>query len=282
MNHSPLVFHKNQFKSMCLFFLRTDYGKIIVFGLAGVVAAFIFLLVTPKLYEAKVQIVMAQFPAYLNPKDLATDSLRFNVEDPARTMLRLSMPTSYTAESINACGFSDARHPAQDLVNAVKTSLGKDSSSLELKVVGPSPRAAAICANEIFKIVKKAQGDTLESYIKALQFRLDDKESKLLSAQELMSRLDSATHYSGLAYILIREDISNIRREINAIKMLITSTYDSNAYLLAPIFASDVPIAPKKRSVLLAGLFGGLLLGLVVVLSVRLISEKSSEANADF
>jgi len=46
--------------------------------------------------------------------------------------------------------------------------------------------------------------------------------------------------------------------------------------MVAPIYAGDAPIAPKKRMVLAAGLFGGLFLGLLIALARQKVLKPKS------
>ena len=48
--------------------------------------------------------------------------------------------------------------------------------------------------------------------------------------------------------------------------------------MVAPIFASDTPIAPKKRIVLAAGLLGGLFLGLLIAFARQMVLKLKSAA----
>lgn len=51
---------------------------------------------------------------------------------------------------------------------------------------------------------------------------------------------------------------------------MVTSNQSRATRLIAPIYASDTAIAPKKRVALAAGLFGGLFLGLMLALARKL------------
>jgi uncharacterized protein involved in exopolysaccharide biosynthesis len=41
--------------------------------------------------------------------------------------------------------------------------------------------------------------------------------------------------------------------------------------LVSPIYVSDIPVAPKKKTILIAGLSGGLFLGLLLMIGKRVL-----------
>ena len=49
--------------------------------------------------------------------------------------------------------------------------------------------------------------------------------------------------------------------------------------LVSPIYASDNPVAPKKRIALLVGLSGGLLMGLLIALGRQIWAKLKSQNN---
>jgi uncharacterized protein involved in exopolysaccharide biosynthesis len=59
---------------------------------------------------------------------------------------------------------------------------------------------------------------------------------------------------------------------------MLSSSQSRATRLVSPIYASDNPIAPKKRIALAAGLLGGLFLGLLIALAQRMLASIKSQA----
>ena len=57
---------------------------------------------------------------------------------------------------------------------------------------------------------------------------------------------------------------------------MVTSNQNRATRLIAPIYASDMPISPKKRVALATGLFGGLFLGLLIALARQIMAKMKS------
>jgi uncharacterized protein involved in exopolysaccharide biosynthesis len=80
------------------------------------------------------------------------------------------------------------------------------------------------------------------------------------------------------AYLSTRDEIRYLLDEITALKNVINSNQNRATRLIAPIYAGDTPIAPKKPMTLAAGLFGGLFLGLMIALVRQVITRLRSES----
>ena len=80
------------------------------------------------------------------------------------------------------------------------------------------------------------------------------------------------------AYISTRDEIRYLLDEMTGLKNILASNQNRATRLITPIYASDMPIAPKKRIVLAAGLFGGLFLGLLIALARQMIAKIKSQA----
>jgi uncharacterized protein involved in exopolysaccharide biosynthesis len=65
------------------------------------------------------------------------------------------------------------------------------------------------------------------------------------------------------------------------LKNVVVSTDQRATRLVAPIYASDDPIAPKKNNVLLTGLFGGLFLGLLIAVGRQLIPSLTAQLESN-
>ena len=255
-------------------FLKSAYKTILIFGVFGIAASIAYLVITPKQYEATSQIVMAQIGATNNN----ISPLGINIEEPALMIARLSSPTSFTPTELAACGFEGKLDGATALAKTIKLAPAKGVPNVvELKTFGNSPEAAKDCANAIVDFTKKTQAQILAPYIEEAKIKLADDEQRISRAKELVSRSDKGGSAMSAAYLSTMDEIRYLLDEMTGLKNSLASNQNRATRLVAPIYASDTPISPKKRNVLAAGLFGGLLLGLLIALARQMIAKMKSQ-----
>lgn len=250
-----------------LHFLKGAYKTILILGAVGLAISVVYLTVTPKQYEAVVQIAMAQIGTAnnnLNP-------LGINIEEPSLLIARLSQPTSFPTQVLGACGLKEGANAAATLSKSIKLALPKGVANVvELKTFGKSPEAALTCAQAIFELIKTTQAQIVAPYIEEAKLKLADDNERLAKAKDLVAKADKSGSAMGAVYLSTRDEIRFLLDEITALKNVVTSNQSRATRLVAPIYASDTPLAPKKRVALAAGLFGGLFLGLMLALARQL------------
>ena len=255
-------------------FLKGAYKTILVFGVLGFTAAIAYLAITPKQYEATVQIAMAQISSNNNISPLG-----INIEEPALLIARLSSPTSYTPKAIAACGLQDQENAALAVSKSIKSMNPKGVANVvELKTFGESPQVAQDCAQGVFDLIKTTQAQIMAPYIEEAKVKLADDQERLQKAKEVVARSDKSGAAIGASYLSTRDEIRYLLDEITALKNVVTSNQNRATRMVAPIFASDTPIAPKKRIVLAAGLLGGLFLGLLIAFARQMVLKLKSAA----
>ncbi|QWD04215.1 hypothetical protein G6720_01680 [Polynucleobacter paneuropaeus] len=264
-------------------FLKGSYKTILIFGVLGVVIATAYLAITPKQYEASVQIAMAQTSSANNNNNNNNNNnispLGINIEEPALLIARLSSPTSYTPKAIAACGLQDQINAALALSKAIKVTIPKGVANLvDLKTFGESPQVAQDCAQGVFDLIKTTQAQIVAPYIEEAKVKLADDQERLQKAKEVVARSDKSGAAMSASYLSTRDEIHYLLDEITALKNVVTSNQNRATRMVAPIYASDVPIAPKKRIALTAGLLGGLFLGLLVAFARQVVLKLKSAA----
>lgn len=247
-----------------LHFLKGAWKAIAIFGLAGVAFSIAYLAITPKQYEAVAQIAMAQIDSAninnLNP-------LGVNIEEPSMLMARLSQPTSFPVQVMSSCGLEVDKVGALALSKTIKLSIPKGVANIvELKTFGKSTEEVVACAQAIFELIKVTQAQIVAPYVEEAKAKLTDDEERLKKAKEVVAKADKLDSAMGAAYLSTRDEIRFLLDEITALKNVVISNQSRSTRLIAPIYASDIPVAPKKRMVLVVGLFGGLFLGLLLAL----------------
>ena len=256
-------------------FLKSAWKAIAIFGLTGLALSVAYLTITPNQYEASVQITMAQIGAANNNNNISPPGV--NIEEPALLILRLSSPGSFTPEVIAACGLQDQANAGASLSKSIKLTPVKGVASVvELKTFGPTPQAAQECTLGVFELIKITQAQIVAPYIEEAKVKLADDEEHLQKAKDLVARSDKSGSAMSASYLLTRDEIRYLLDEIAALKNIVTSNQNRATQMVAPIYASDEPIAPKKRMVLAAGLLGGLFLGLLMALARQIVLKLKS------
>ena len=265
-----------------LCFLKGTYKVILIFGALGITAAIAYLAITPQQYEATAQIVMAQIGAANNNNNNNNiNPLGINIEEPSRLVARMSSPTSFTPQVIATCGLQDQANSALILSKWIKLSLPKGVANvIELKTFGLSPQAAEQCNLAIFELIKTTQSLIVAPFISEAKVKLDDDIERLGKAKDLIAKADKSGSAMGAAYLSTRDEIRYLLDEITALKNVVTSNQNRATRLVSPIYASDIPIFPKKRNILATGLFGGLFLGLLIAIGRRMIIKLKNEAGS--
>jgi len=167
---------------------------------------------------------------------------------------------SFPPQVTGACGFEGKSEPGAALVKSMKLNPAKGVSNVvELKTFGPSQEVALECANAIFEQIKTTQSQILTPYIEEAKTKLADDQARLVKAKDLVSRADKSGSSMSAAYLSTRDEIRYLLDEITALKNVVTSNQNRITHLVSPIYASDIPISPKKWITLAAGLFGGYL-----------------------
>jgi capsular polysaccharide biosynthesis protein len=261
-------------------FLKSAYKTILIFGVIGLLAAIAYLVIAPQQYEATAQIAMAQIGAANNNNNNNLNPLGINVEDPTLLIARLGLPSSYTPEAILACAFEGKPEAGAALVKSIKLSIPKGVANVvELKTVGDSPKQAIQCADAIMELIKTTQNQILIPYIEEAKQKLAEEKARLQAAQQLISRSDKSGSGSmmGAVYLSTRDEINYLLDKIAALNNVVSNNQNRATRLITPIYASDLPISPKKRIALAAGLFGGLFLGLLIALAGQMITKLKSE-----
>jgi hypothetical protein len=204
--------------------------------------------------------------------------LVINIEEPALLILRLSNLSSYTPETLVACGLQDQANPALGL-SSIKLTVPKGLANLvELKTFGGSQQAAQDCAQAVFDLIKTTQAQIVAPYNEEAKVKLADNQERLQKAKEVVTNFDKSGALASASYLTTRDEILYLLNEITALKNAVSSNQNQATRMIAPIYASNMPIAPKKRNILTAGLFGGLFLGLLIALARQMITKLKSQA----
>jgi LPS O-antigen subunit length determinant protein (WzzB/FepE family) len=246
-------------------FLIESWKTIFATGVIGLLAAVTYIVATPNQYEATAQIQMAQISSNNNN----TNPLGVNVEDPNLLIARMKLPSSYSQESVKACGYESKQTPLEGLAKMVKLSLIKGTQMVELNVLGLSQAQAVQCAESIVETIKQSQKIIAAPIIEDAQLKLAKYSQRLQEAQGFILRADKSGSSMSAAYLSTRDEVKFLTDETIRLNDLIVSANSRQTKLVSPIYSPEKKVSPKRAIALIAGLFVGLFLGLLLMLGKR-------------
>lgn len=258
-------------------FLGAAWKAIALTGLCGLAISAIYLFFAPRIYEAKAQIVLNQIAS--------TTQFSYQgiaIEDAAKLINRVSH-ASLTPKIMSACDENEnfKNGNAQSFLQRHIKLSASPSGLVDLIAYGSSREAAINCATTFFEFIKDTQAQLAEPYFINLRARLVDDEARLEKLRSFMNSSNGMGDSSKAAFYLLNlDEIRQIQGEIGIIRRLLNSSANQATHLNSPIYASSTPIAPRRFSIVMIGLFGGFLFGLIGVLGRQVfINLKNSRGH---
>lgn len=234
-------------------------------GLAGAVG---FVMVVPAQYEASAIIQ----PATVG---MAAGQVKgTEVESVAQTLERLKLATFYSDALLTACDVKAPVNARQALATAIKPTLVKGNSLIQISYRAESPAVAEACVGAVAAQLAKVQAVIAEPIIKTLdeqrkltKQQLDEAERFQAQVEKRAMTLDPSDAKFSQAMLLLnaalskREEVSKLRKLYADQTMQLAEPLTQPAKLFEAIYASDKAVFPKKTLTALGGLVGGLVLG---------------------
>jgi capsular polysaccharide biosynthesis protein len=249
-------------------FLIESWKTIILTGLFGIVGSTVYLWTVPNQYQATAQIQIGQY----STNDNSTNPLVINIESPNLLVARLKLPSTYLAKEIKACGLENSKSPSEVLAEKAKFSAIKGLDTwIDLKINHESKEIAIACAQSLFERIKTSQSEIIKPSIEKAKDSLLKYQDRSNNAKSLISRADKSGESLSAAYLSTRDELKFLSEEILRLNFFISSVDTRQVKLVSPIYVSDIPVAPKKKTILIAGLSGGLFLGLLLMIGKRVL-----------
>lgn len=256
-------------------FLRNCWQLIAITGFLGLLAGVAYIVLTPNSYEAYSQVRMAQIGT-----SSASSPFGVAIEEPAALISRMQIPSNITQEVSRACEVDGKSDPTSTFYKLVKLLPVKGVSGVvELKVLAPTPELAKNCLIAIFEGIKNSQTDLTAILIEEAKVKLAADEVRIESSRKLISSSHQLGAAMPAAYLSARDELNFYLADRERMVDLINSVKNRGTALTSPIYASDVPVSPHKIAGILLGLFGGILLGLLLAFG-RLFWQKVRLMNA--
>lgn len=233
----------------------------------GLVGAVGYVLVVPAQYEAT---------AVIQPATVGvTGGMKGSeVESTAQTLERLKMPTFYSEQLLKACEVKSSANPRQALATAVKPTLVKGNSLIQISYRAESPTLAEACVGAVVEQLAKSQAAIAEPIIKTLEQQRELTKRQLEEAETFQTKVEkramtldpSGAKFSQAMLLLNaalskREEVSKLRRQYADQSLQLSEPLTQPTKLFEPVYSPDRAVFPKKTLTALGGLVGGLVLG---------------------
>ncbi|MGV1017866.1 MAG: Wzz/FepE/Etk N-terminal domain-containing protein [Fluviibacter phosphoraccumulans] len=244
-----------------------------VLGLAGALG---FILIVPPQHEATAVIQPATVG--MATSQGVTSTKGAEVESVAQTLERLKMPTFYSEALLNACGVKNLANPRQTLATAVKPTLIKGNSLIQISYRAVSPALAEACVAAVVTQLSKVQAALAEPLIKTLEEQrkltkqqLDESERFQVQIEKRAMSMDPSDAKFSQSMLMLnaalskREEISKLRKLYTEQSLQLAEPLTQSAKLFEPIYSPDRAVFPKKTLTALGGLVGGLFAGVLLL-----------------
>lgn len=245
---------------------RQSWKLITVFGILGLVLSGIYGFTKPTQYEATLQIKMAQ---YISNNNIAY------IEQPAELIERLKMPTVYTDDVLRECGVTANDADGPYINGLFKASVIKGvGDAIEIKLRSNKPEGAKSCTGALLKIISSQQQSMTDDLLNGKQTQLDRMQMTLLQEEK---QLESAkqSEKGGIAYLTSLSALTLLRTGIDRLNDEIFFARLHPTKLMTPIYVSSKPVSNKIQLFLFLGIFGGLVLGVVIAALQNQFKKKS-------
>lgn len=201
------------------------------------------------------------------------------VEPVGLTLERLKLPTFYSDELVKLCEIKSTVNPKDVLAKAVKPTLVKGNSLIQLTYRAPSPQVAASCLAGVVARITQSQAEIAAPIIETMTQQLQLTGQQLSEASKFEGQLEkrvlnldpSDTKFNQSILLLNatlskREEIARLRKQYADQALQLMPPITQPAKLLEPIYAPEKAVFPKKSITVLAGFFGGGVVGLLGLL----------------
>ena len=244
-------------------FFKRNRMQIVIFGLVGLLFSTAYVVLTPKSYEARWQLQMAQFVNSNSNSNNSNSNSNSNSEEPAALIQRLRMPTVYPVEVRQSCGISEDGDFKDYLDGNLKIDMVKNvPNSVEMKIRSSSPGQAMKCAEAVTAMIVAQQRSMIEERLAGRQGQLAEYQKALADEQQQLGKIKK-TELGNFGYLAKLDRLSWLRARMDALREEALLSQLHPAKFVTPIYVPVEPITPKVKSVLLFGALLGLMLGVL-------------------
>jgi len=232
-------------------FVRKFWLILLIGTLMGLVMATLYLIFSPKEYEAISQLQVAQLVTNKNKEGEASI---INVENPAILSNRLKSPITFSEKVLSVCGLSGQ---PLSLAAAVNSNVPKGATNtLEIRLRAKTEDLAIACLAEIFTMVQAQEVELVQPYIKEMNEQIEGINKRIQTNQAILEK-SAQLPLGSWSYFFNLDEIRRLYSERDNLRNVINLTNVYKAKLLIPPYTLGKPVAPNSYKSLLVGLIAG-------------------------
>jgi uncharacterized protein involved in exopolysaccharide biosynthesis len=244
--------------------LKRNSRLIMLFSIVGLLIATSYVVLTPKRYEAILQVQMAEL---VSTNTNTNTNTNINAEDPAALIERLRLPTTYPKMVLKSCGVSYDDIERRDYFGgALEIKPIKNATNVvEMKVRASNPDLAKQCAVSIMDMIVEQQRALIRERLAGRKEQLALYQNTLQTELKQLEAIN-IKNIVNIAYLARLDKMTSLRSHIDTLQEEDLLSQMHPAKLVAPVFVPDKPISPKVSLALTLGLSLGLMLGVLYTL----------------
>jgi uncharacterized protein involved in exopolysaccharide biosynthesis len=250
-------------------FLVESWKTIVLGGTAGGLLGLGYAVIAPNQYQVTASIQMAKVAGV-------------DVENPLILFEKLKMPTYYSQKTYANCNVLEKQEPGEAIIKTLKLTLVKSTSIITISNRDSSSENAKKCLEAVLSDIRDQQSllakpifDIKASQLASLKLKYESAENfikKLPNKNYSFDFSDSKFSASALllATTLSKEiEIKDLRSQVNELEITLNEPQTKETSLVTPMYEPQEKVSPSTVIVLAVGLFGGLVLGLILAIGQR-------------
>lgn len=245
-------------------FLKKNLWVISIWAGGGLLASIAYVIITPKLYEARWQMTMAKM---IVSNVNGNSNSNSNSEEPLALIQRLRSSLAYPEAVLMSCGKSKGEEIGDYLDESIVVEVVKNvPNSVEFKLRSANIEQGALCANAIVAMVTRQQQDIIRERLAGREEQLVQYEQAFKEEMRQLERLNK-TELGNFAYLSKLDKLSWLRSRIDGLQEELFLSKKFPTKLSLPIAISNRPVAPKAQLILFMGAVLGVMMGLLFSLA---------------
>jgi len=245
-------------------FLKNSLNNISKSVVISLLAGFGHYFYTPSIYEATVNLQMAQVAGS-------------SVESPTVLLEKIKLPLFFTKATLKSCDSTEETLLSKRMADRIKPTLNKSAPFIAFSVQTKSTKQAKECLHAVIADIRAKQAEIakpiLEQKKAQLQqlserLKLVEETSKLLSPIKITESFSDVQFASRALSLSMSQssakEVNDLRNTINDIEVSLLEPQTRSTYLTAPIYAPEVAINKRPLLTLCICLMIGIFLGLAL------------------
>jgi hypothetical protein len=233
-------------------YLKASVRNVLASTFVCLLCGAVYYFVEPNLYAATVTVQVSKVAGEL-------------IETPDVLLEKIKIPTYFTGQALRVCGLGEVDGSKSNFADKLKPAISKSTLFITFTAQARTSQEAQACLEVVTEEIRKSQAWIAQPLIDRVKQSHDQLVAQLEIAQEKMKQIQlinsaftttpSDIHLLGriLAFsqaTIIRSELIELKREITSIENKLLPPQTSSMAIVAPIYASEVPINKRPLLVL--------------------------------